>query len=344
MVEVTNEPEKKTLPRLDIKTGINHSPHVVILGAGASRACCPSGDRNGRHLPVMADFAAKVGVEEIIKEAGYDASGNFEHIYSQIHSAGKQDVIEKLDSAVRKYFGELELPDEPTFYDYLVLSRRPKDSIITFNWDPLIIQAYKRLRHLGRVLPDLVFLHGNVDLGLDLKQKTFTFLSDKPEQTPTKLLYPVEKKDYNSDEFVTDQWARATDALSQAYYVTIIGYSAPQTDVEAISLLLNAWRDNSTRTLAQFSIIDIRKAEEVEASWSDFLDGVHGGAISDVWQEYLMFHPRRTCEAFAFATLQQNPWHEDRYPKLKTLNELEAWIKPLIDEEATGKLSGKPHH
>jgi len=158
------------------------------------------------------------------------------------------------------------------------------------------------------------------------------------------LLYPVEKKDYNSDEFVVDQWARATYALSEAYYVTIIGYSAPQTDVEAKSLLLKSWRDNSTRTLAQFSIIDIRKSDEVEASWSDFLAGVHGGATTDVWQEYLMFHPRRTCEAFAFATLQQDPWQEDRYSKAKTLNELEAWIKPLIDEETTGMLSGKPHH
>jgi len=74
MVEGKHEPEKKTLPRLDIKVRINHSPHVVILGAGASRACCPSGDKNGRHLPVMADFATKVGIGEIIKEAGYDPS------------------------------------------------------------------------------------------------------------------------------------------------------------------------------------------------------------------------------------------------------------------------------
>jgi hypothetical protein len=344
MAEGTHEPGKKVLPRLDVTTKINHSPHVVILGAGASRACCPTGDKNGRQLPLMADFVEKVGIKEIIETAGYDPSDNFEHIYSQIHSAGKQDVIEKLDLAIRKYFGELVLPDEPTFYDYLVLSLRPKDSIVTFNWDPLIIQAYKRWRHLGRVLPDLIFLHGNVDLGLDLVQKTFTFLSDKPKQTPTKLLYPVEKKDYNLDEFVADQWDRATDALAKAYFVTIIGYSAPQTDVEAKALLLKAWRDNPTRTLAEFSIIDIREADEVEASWSDFLDGVHGGAVSDVWQQYLMFHPRRTCEAFAFATLQQNPWHEDRYPKTKTLNELEAWIKPVIDEEITGKLSGKPHH
>jgi hypothetical protein len=103
MAEGKHEPEKRTLPRLDIKTRINHSPHVVILGAGASRACCPSGDKNGRQLPLMADFVAKVGIGEIIKEAGYDVSANFEHVCSQIHSAGKQDTIQKLDSAIRQY-------------------------------------------------------------------------------------------------------------------------------------------------------------------------------------------------------------------------------------------------
>jgi len=51
----------------------------------------------------MADFVAKVRIGEIIKEAGYDVSANFEHVYSQIHSAGKQDTIQKLDSAIRQY-------------------------------------------------------------------------------------------------------------------------------------------------------------------------------------------------------------------------------------------------
>jgi hypothetical protein len=344
MSSKTREPEKKRLPHLDIQTGINHSPHVVILGAGASRACCPNGDKNGRQLPVMVDFVEKVGVAAVIKQAGYDPAGNFEKIYSDISAAEKTAVLEELDKAVRAYFGALVLPDEPTFYDYLVLALRPKDSIITFNWDPLLIQAYKRWRHLERVLPELVFLHGNVDLGLDLTEKTFTFLSDRPSLTPTQLLYPVEKKDYSSDPFIADQWTHATSALADAYNVTIVGYSAPATDVEARSLLLNAWRDNPTRTLAEFSIKDIREPTEVEKSWSDFLEGVHGGASQDVFEDYLMFHPRRTCEAFAFATLQQQPWHEDRFPKATSLEELGLWIKPLIEEENRGILLGKPHH
>lgn len=142
----------------------------------------------------MADFVDKIGIHDLVLRSGHIPTDNFEKIYSDIYSAGDADLLKELDETIRKYFDALLLPDEPTLYDYLVLSLRPKDSIVTFNWDPLLIQAYKRWRHLGGVLPELVFLHGNVDLGIDREKKIFTFLSDQPTLTPTHLLYPVEKK------------------------------------------------------------------------------------------------------------------------------------------------------
>jgi hypothetical protein len=337
-----------TLPQLDIKTKFNHSPHVVILGAGASRACCPDGDRTGLKLPTMNDFIDVVGIDDIISKSGYNPSGNFETIYDKIYRSGPQAALDELDKATRKYFGNLQLPDHPTLYDYLVLSLRPKDLIVTFNWDPLLPQAYRRWRHLGAVLPELAFLHGNVDIGVDLKKKVSGFLSDEPypDRTlePTRLLYPVEQKNYNADPFIADQWLRATEFLNHAYYVTVYGYSAPTSDVEARSLLLDAWQRNTTRELAQISIIDIRDPTEVELAWSDFIVRNHGGASTDFTGNILKRHPRRSCESFAFATLQQQPWREDPFPVAKSLTELEQWVAPLIKEEAAGQLSGKPHH
>jgi len=70
----------------------------------------------------MADFAEKVGIGQIIKDAGHEPSENFEHIYSQIYSAKNEDALRKLDLAIRNYFEQLALPDVPTLYDYLVLS------------------------------------------------------------------------------------------------------------------------------------------------------------------------------------------------------------------------------
>jgi hypothetical protein len=122
------------------------------------------------------------------------------------------------------------------------------------------------------------------------------------------------------------------------------GYSAPKTDVEARSLLLKAWKDNQTRELAEIQIIDVRDTAEVKKSWDDFIVRTHGGASSDHKYTLFMRHPRRSCEAFAFATLQQNPWREDQFPEAQTIAELETWVRPLINEEKSGKLSGKPHH
>ena len=161
---------------------------------------------------------------------------------------------------------------------------------------------------------------------------------------PTSLLYPVEDKDYNADPFIAEQWRMTTDYLTEAYYVTVYGYSVPTTDVEARALLLNAWRDNPTRELAHIGIVDIREPEEVKASWSDFIVRTHGSASKDFSSSPLMRHPRRSCEAFAFATLQQDPGREDPFPTECSLDDLQGWIEPLIEEEETGKLNGIPLH
>jgi hypothetical protein len=176
------------VPHLDIKTGFNHSPHVVILGAGASRACCPNGDANGNVLPVMADIVSTLKLQELVKDAGHNANENFESVYSAIYKSGNEVLLNQLDAAVRFYFERLTLPATPTLYDYLVLSLRPKDAIVTFNWDPLLPQAYKRWRHLGAILPEVFYLHGNVDIGIDTDKKVSGFLSDEPD--PRRKLAP----------------------------------------------------------------------------------------------------------------------------------------------------------
>lgn len=40
----------------EVSTVRMQKPHVVVLGAGASRATCPDGDKNGRKIPLMRDF------------------------------------------------------------------------------------------------------------------------------------------------------------------------------------------------------------------------------------------------------------------------------------------------
>src|SRR2546426_6693779 len=112
-------------------------PHVVLLGAGASRAAFPNGERNGRRLPLMLDFADIVPVAPIFAEAGIPLGGrNFEDAYTELAlAADKTSLRDAVERVVFDYFASLELPDTPTLYDHLVLSLRPKDVIATFNWD-----------------------------------------------------------------------------------------------------------------------------------------------------------------------------------------------------------------
>jgi hypothetical protein len=303
----------------------------------------------------MNDFIECLGIEDVIRKSGHDPHGNFEAIYSQIYRTGNSSVLNELNSTIRDYFSKITIPDVPTVYDYLVVSMRSKDVIITFNWNPLLPQAYKRWRHLGAVLPQLLFLHGNVDIGVDIDKRAIGFLSDGPYPghtlVPSKLLYPIDKKNYNDDPFVSESWRITTNYLSDAYNITIFGYSAPTTDVEARALLLKAWKDNLSRELAYISIVDIRDPLEVKKSWADFdLDDParnrRVGASSEFLRSDLIRHPRRSCEAFAFATLQQDPWRADPFPPLETISlaQLEAWITPVIEEEHSGRLSGKPLH
>ena len=44
----------------------NTRPHVVILGAGATIATIPNGDKNGNPCSVMNGFVKKLGLESII--------------------------------------------------------------------------------------------------------------------------------------------------------------------------------------------------------------------------------------------------------------------------------------
>jgi hypothetical protein len=99
-------------------------PHVVLLGAGASRAALPEGDRRGRPVPLLRDVADDLGLAQHFPEELRElAASNFEAAYSQLHDRAPTRCG-PIDDAVRAHFAQLELPDEPNLYDVLTLSLR----------------------------------------------------------------------------------------------------------------------------------------------------------------------------------------------------------------------------
>lgn len=340
-----------TLPQLDIENNCNHSPHITILGAGASVAALPDGDKNGRKLPLMNNLVNVLGIEPLIEKYGLKYEGeNFEATYDALFHSGKyEELVGEIDVAVENYFGEMELPEEATLYDYLVLSLRNKDIIATFNWDPFLAQAFQRnMTVVGyEQMPQIAFLHGNVAIGVCYSCKTKGWRYNICDRCgnrfgSSKLLYPVSQKKYSSDEFISSEWKNLQNHLEYAYFITVFGYSAPVTDAEARKLMLDVWSKNNTRNLAEVEFIDIKPREEIKNNWQDFIVRDNYAIQADFFNTYLSMHPRRSCDAFAMATLQQWPWTNNNFPKGLSLKELQDWVSPLAEEEKRGHLSGKP--
>ena len=329
-----------------IRTIYGGPSHVVILGAGASIASAVRNpEPSGKLLPSMDNFIDVVGLAEIIDSTGIEyRSRNFEEIYSHLHTKDPNSrALKEIDQKIAAYFGGLHLPATPTIYDYLLLSLRPKDLIATFNWDPFLFRAFVRNNRRGISLPHLSFLHGNVAVGYSAKDQRPGPVGMRSRATgdefkPTRLLYPVTHKDYNRDEFISHEWDRLKYWLQDAKRVTIFGYSAPVTDVEAVELMSNAWGEPRQRNMEQIEIIDVQPEDIVIERWRRFIHTHHYNYFTDYFQSSLALFPRRTGERFvhqfepttpAEALQEPNPIPEH----FDSLEALWEWHKPLVDAE-----------
>jgi hypothetical protein len=317
-------------------------PHVVILGAGASRAAFPSGDKNGKPLPLMNDLIDMLGLSTLLDTVGVNYKGrNFEEVYDELYKDAKYSGVRKeLEEAIYDYFNSLELPDSPTLYDHLVLSLRGKDVIATFNWDPFLLLAYRRNGMSGRnlKLPRLQFLHGNVKIGFCEKDKITGALGARCSQcggrfTPSKLLYPIGKKNYHLDEFISQQWSDLKSLMEGAFMMTIFGYSAPVSDVEAINLMKTAWGTPDQRYLEEIEIIDRKDEKELRVTWKPFIHTHHYITEKDFYDSWIGNHPRRTGEAYMNQYLDALLIENNPLPRSADFPELWDWFDKLREIE-----------
>jgi hypothetical protein len=318
--------------------------HVVILGAGASIATTQRNpESSGRELPSMDNLVEVVGLKDLLTDLDVSEEYNFEEIYSTLHKRDSEaERLGQIEAQVRDYFMGMSLPEEPTIYDYLVLALRPKDLIATFNWDPLLYQAWCRNRDVGNS-PRLAFLHGNVVIGYSAEDEQAGPAGYYSKQTgnkfePTKLLYPVTEKNYNESSFINRQWECLTRDLEHCKRVTIFGYGAPDTDVEAISLMKDAWGEKHERNMEQFEIIDIRPEDEVTDDWDGFIHSHHYNYCNSYFESILAKYPRCTGERFMTQFLPTTPEEAFQEPNpvpqdVGTLRDLQDWHSPLIEAE-----------
>jgi hypothetical protein len=242
-----------------------------------------------------------------------------------------------LQNRVEEYFGNLEIPAEPTIYDHLLIGLRKKDFIATFNWDPLLLQACKRVRP-GAGIPTLLFLHGNVASGYCAKDNVNGFADrrcskcgEKFSRTP--LLYPIKKKDYASDRFISTGWDVFKGVLAHTFMVTIFGYSGPQSDQEALAAMGAAWGSTRNRELEQTCFITIQDESEITANFAQFIHTHHYEIDDDFYASWIAHHPRRTGEAWWNQYLEAKCLPDNPIPREASFEELGAWIKPFLEAE-----------
>ena len=323
-------------------------PHVVILGAGASLAAFPSGDRFGNLLPLMNNLPEVLGLTAALKKEGLDLERGFEDIYGELAAnPNLADLKRTVEERVSEYFAGLRLPDEPTIYDYLVLSLREKDYIATFNWDPFLYYACWRNAEIAK-LPSIMYLHGCAVVGHCLAHRKMGLNGTRCSQcgtifTPTRLLYPVRDKNYKSEAFIDVQWRSLQDAMKSAWLFTVFGYSAPASDAAAIELLSQAWGTSTQRELEEIEIIDVRPEEDLANSWSRFIHTHHYRTTNDYFSSLLGTFPRRTCEAMWEQNMEAKFLEYTSVPKFGSTKELQEWMARIAayeKEELTSECTG----
>lgn len=313
-------------------------PHVVILGAGASRATCPNGDKNGKKLPLMNDLVECLNLESKLKEWNINPNQNFEEIFSSLFENKEYEKTKQLEKIINEYFDSLRLPDKPTIYDHLVLSLRDKDFIASFNWDPLLLYAYHRNSNRGIGLPRLAFLHGNVRVGFCEEHKRVNYLGANCEQckkplSSTHLLYPIKKKNYSQDQVIKIQWDRLRRHIESAFVFTIFGYSGPKTDVEAISVMKEAWNENRNRLLNDTMIITTQNDDVIYEHWKPFFHSHHYSIHDGFYNSAIANYPRRTFEVSWQNNVEAKFVEENPIPNDLDFLELWKWYRQFTEAE-----------
>jgi hypothetical protein len=320
------------------KTDIK-SPHLVIIGAGASLAAFPHGDRNGKKLPLMNNFINIVDLQDDICDCDFLASEtNIEIILAKLSELPEHtEILRKVQSKIYDYFLSLKITSKPTIYDYLILSLRDKDAIASFNWDPFLVQSYLRVQHITKKLPQLLFLHGTVALWhcescgiVDLQRK---FCRCGKKLKPMPLLYPTGNKDYLGTPTIKEYWNVVSKYLECANSITIFGYGAPDSDKDAIELFRKAWGDSEDRSMEQIEIINLEDRSHLIETWEQFIHGQHYEVHRDYFQSTIALFPRRVSEA-NFGRFNLNIWLTDhKIEKNLSFSELENKFHEIIVAE-----------
>ncbi len=238
---------------------------------------------------------------------------------------------------MHQYFDEMQLPAKATLYDALVLSLSANDAIFTFNWDPFLFDAWERNRHIAPP-PQIFFLHGNVRIEFchkDMRSLKIGTPCPTCGQRGARLplLYPTAKKNYSEDQGIAEAWDAAAEYLRECLTLTIFGYGAPTTDVDAVSLLKNAWLSRSKRQFEHVQIINVDDPSALYERWKDFTPTGHLDVVSAFHDCRLAHWPRRSVQALLYPMSTGLPAEQFPIPRTSDLGDLQSFAQGIAQHE-----------
>jgi len=229
----------------------------------------------------------------------------------------------------------------------LVLSLTKKDLIASFNWDPLLPQAFQRCCKITQDLPEVVFLHGNArewyNVNADGTMTVVLAQSECPHGASIKtssgekcsqapLLFPIQKK-YSENEYIKKAWDNFFDKLYKSFMLTIFGYSGPKSDEEALIRLNSGFlienKDNIKSDINNYKQVSIINPNEnifdsfkglLDVPQLPFTEGIMDNVkvLTDFWDErnWLLAWPRLTTEGCVLTQYKDiNSQYEDIFPR-----------------------------
>ena len=306
--------------------------HLVILGAGSTIATIPNGDKNEEFSYTLANLLNDRCFTSFVKKAqakGFQTS-DVEDLCNQLYKEDKP-LYDEFESLVHTKYASLELPDEFTILDRLVLSLTPNDAIVSFNWDDLVIQAYQRMSKYvpEEMRPILAFPHGNAQAVYNNKHYTSKRIVTNTSWFDSPLNMPVNEIDYKSDIFIGSQWKILDFYIRNAQMITFFGYRGPSSDEQDLQHLDGLFAKNEICDKIEIIDKDLESAMKVATRLERFkMQSNWLYPCADFWHSTIAKHPRRTLSAIG-------NWNYSTktFAKIESLAEFMSHVGPLIDEE-----------
>ncbi|MBP5641041.1 MAG: hypothetical protein J6X55_16290 [Victivallales bacterium] len=336
----------------DLLQLMKKQPHIMLLGAGASVAVMK--DLGLTAPSPMKGFLKNAGLEDCLKGVTLKTkSDNLEDIYQELCvSPEHKDICQKLELGIVEYMRGFHLPKgRLSIYERIILSMTGNDRIYSFNWDPLLPEAFANVLDAYRQwliptpqehLPEIHYLHGNVAVGYCAEHENLEdgFSGRKCTQCgktyiDTELLYP------NGKKVPTDCYGKTVfnwfkEDLFRSPFLTVFGYSAPDADNDYIADILSNWKGTQYGNLffKHIEVIDIAHGNHLWRKWRPFYkDRSYFSYYKAISKSYLFNHPRTMI----------NDWIEEKYngnwnipknplPRINKWTDALRFFRPLLQE------------